>query len=333
MHKVTSNVCVMKRLSIILAAFFIGIVVVNAQQHPTVTPTDIRGIVLIKSGLSTGDISRESYSYQSFHSDDFSGIRAILHSSADIDSFTHAVNSLDILPATYNPYSNGVDFFRTPDASRLHNFPSYWHNPTGYAMVYYKNGTLPQLIWFSMGRVESEANTTVPSYGLDKTLMTLAEKNKCTLSQISDTIKSWNSEPIDCSSVEKIVMYAKKQDECTTNFSRQAFIDLIGNYACGRKVFMDEGSIRQIITNLSELTYKRTLDYNTLSTVVRCHIGKDGDLMWQNESAPVMGQMLIFYRGQSFPEIIWFTTEAIERGYFQFQQSDFFRDILKNITR
>lgn len=320
----------MRRLSIILAVSFIGINVGNAQPHPTISPTGIRGVVLIHSGLSTGDISRESYSYQSFHSDGFSGTRAILYSSADIDSFIHAVNSVDILPATYDPYSNGVDFFRTPDASRLHNFPSYWHNPTGYAMVYYKNGTLPQLIWFSMGRAESETNTTVSSYGLDKTLMALAERNKCTLSQISDTIKSWNSEPIDCSSVEKIVMYAKKQYECTTDCSRQAFIGMIGNHACGRKVFMDERSIYHIITNLSMLTYKRTLDYNTLSTVVRCHIGKDGDLIWQNESAPVIGQMLIFYRGQPFPEIIWFTTEAIERSYFQFQESDFFKDILKN---
>lgn len=193
----------MKRLSIILAVSFIGIIVGNAQPHPTVSPTGIRGVVLIQSGLSTGDISRESYSYQSFHSEGFSGTRAILYSPADIDSFTLAVNSVDILPVTYNPYSNGVDFFRTPNASRLHNFPSYWHNPTGCAMVYYKNGSLPQLIWFSMGRAESETYTTVSSYGLDKTLMALAERNKCTLSQISDTIKCWNSEPIDCSSVRR----------------------------------------------------------------------------------------------------------------------------------
>lgn len=97
-------------------------------------------------------------------------------------------------------------------------------------------------------------------------------------------------------------------------------------------------NIQEIMDILRDIKYKENLATNSKNLDNLGHISNDGTFIWESQPKNVIGWIIInrkkhkpsFWVGTENPEIIWLTTEGVDRGYFKYHYSPELKALLKS---
>lgn len=309
-------------LQILVAIICVFSNIDSYSQNRKFVNENIRGII-IKSqhAMFDNDVNREFYSQSTCRIGN-----SIITDSATIKLFTEILNQRrDVLGVTCNPYDAEMQFKSLRNSGKIISDVVPWLNPYARIIIYYKNGSLPELMWVNMGRIDGAGFITEDNQEIYNFIESLDMSMDDDV--VADTIACWEKEKPMVDSINSIsVFYLKPFD---ASISRTELIDKIETNSLYCNKIVDKKIISDIIKELNELIYVKTLDYNTASTGVRGHIGNSGNVEWESESDKVRALIIINHDDITPPELIWITDYSIERGYYKYRKSDYFYKMIR----
>lgn len=311
----------MSRIS--LSAVLMLICCYVESQAIEIDACNIRGIEISYTGI-VFDANQTRKQYACFQN----GKSSIIESKSDIDYFCALFDSLEyIFPTFNNPYSGCSKIYNIPRGSKFFNIlPQIGEDVDGFAKIFYKNGRLPELIWFSQN-VEIAGNLyRMPTGVMDKLYDFV--KSKPVVSNASEIITAWQSEPTDCTSISAAGVWTLPDG---IKLSRSEFVDNIrlGNDGFNGLLYAKIDRIPDLMNAIDELKFRRNLSYDTYTPAMQSYVAKNGELIWTDISDPVIALIIIHRKDEKSPELIWITESGVDRDYSSFYRSDKLDQILK----
>lgn len=314
----------------------------HAQLSQKYAHEIVRGInIKYKPYIFDAFYSREEITHNKVGVDN----QALLREPEDICSFFNLLDSCEFESFDYaNPYDNysvaSMGFNHI-----LYRTTIIGQDNQGYAVIYYNDGRMPDVIWLAT-HMRMNGGEYLISSSVDDKLRELVQKHRMTPEKIKDTITQWNKMPIDCSGIQgvkiQVLKYARP-GAC----SRQDFLQKIYklsqtenglSFEIKSCAMVSKQNIQKIMGILKDMKYKENLAINSNNLDVMGHISSDGTFIWKSQPKNVIGWIIInrkrrkseFWVGRERTEIIWLTTEGVDRGYFKYHYSPELKALLKS---
>lgn len=326
-----------------IKSFFIAILLISIPIIHEVNATDtnnIRGVEIYYEGIAFDrDASRKEASASLIKQ-----CRGLIVNQNELNEFFGCLDSIKYHSENHlNPYC---------DYSGLENFPKTFRydmtsgiisDCSGYVIIYFNDGRLPELMWFDNFDLQRRKGCYDLSFNDIRSLFDIIKKLKIKGDEIDETVKKWQQEPIDCSNISKIQTLFLT-DTLNGGISRAKFIEYANSFKASsdslllrHEILANQTAHNQLIkdfmTELNALRYKKTLFYDTENTLIMCHIGHDGRFVWDDYEDKVIGMISIFRNEELSPEIIWVTQKGLERSYFLFTMSERLKEVISKIQR
>lgn len=307
--------------------------------HEIVRGIDIKFLPLIFDTF----YSREAITYNKVGVDS----HALLKEPDDICSFFNLLDSCEFITPDYeNPYGNYSVAMEFPMPNRiLCQTTNPGEDNRGYAVIYYNDGRMPDVIWLTTHMVVNGRKFKM-SISVDDKLRELVLKHRMPQEEIKDTITQWNKMPIDCSGILGVkiqVLKNARSGVCSRlDFLRKIYkLSQTENglsYEIKSRAMVSKQAIQEIMDILQGIKYKENLAINSNNLDDMGHISSDGTFIWESQPKNVIGWIIInrkkhessLWVGTENPEIIWLTTEGVDRGYFKYHYSPELKALLKS---
>lgn len=271
--------------------------------------------------------------------------QALLKEPEDICSFFNLLDTCEFESFDYaNPYDNysvaSMGFNHI-----LYRTTIIGEDNQGYAVIYYNDGRMPDVIWLAT-HMRMNGGKYLMSSSVEDKLRELVLKHRVPQEDIKDTITQWNKSPIDCSGILEVKIQVLK-DTRAGACSRQNFLQKIYklsqtenglSFEIKSRAMVSKENIQEIMDILRDIKYKENLATNSKNLDNLGHISSDGTFIWESQPKNVIGWIIInrkkhkpsLWVGTENPEIIWLTTEGVDRGYFKYHYSPELKALLKS---
>lgn len=330
-------------------SFFVALLIISISTIHEVNATDtknIRGVEIYFHDLVFDRYAsrKEASAFWSMSCSKEYEYRGLIVNQNELNEFFGCLDSIK--------YHSQNDLSPYCDYSGIKNFPGTFRydmtsgiisDCSGYVIIHFNDGRLPELMWFDNYGLRRQKGCYDLSFNDIRSLFDIVEKLKIKGDEIEETVKKWQQEPIDCSNISKIQTLFLT-DTLNGGISRAKFIEYANSFKASsdslllrHEILANQTAHNQLIkdfmTELNALRYKKTLFYDTENTLIMCHIGHDGRFVWDDYEDKVIGMISIFRNEELYPEIIWVTQKGLERSYFLFTMSERLKEVISKIQR
>ena len=301
----------MRLVKFILVVF---ICQVSSILHAEICAGNVRGIIIQNySGIFTQLFSKHD---ASFGIGEFS----ILDDSADIKTFIALLNECALINTPpLRSMADGNTFGVSKSFGWIFEEYNFRREPTELITIYFNNGRLPQILWVSYEDIETNGKLYHYSEKLKDYLYNLHYEDN--MDDVRQQVAIWEQTKPRMNGIEAIKLYTQEPAD-TKSMSRSEFVkyilnsDIINNKNV-MTLFLNPSETTTIIENLSKFIISDVLDYSSSESGAVYKLSKNKTIEWITKSSPVTGLIVISYKNDMNPELIWITPTGIERDNYK----------------
>ena len=303
----------MRLVKFILVVF---ICQVSSILHAEICADNVRGVI-IQSYLKIFDGMFSKRSATAYR-----GAYSILEDTTEINTFITLLNECAIIDTPpLRSMADGNTFGVSKSSGWIFEEYNWRREPKILITIYFNNGRLPQILWVSYEDIETNGKLYHYSEKLNDYLYNLHYEDEDNMDDVSQQVAIWEQTKPRMNGIEAIKLYTQEPAD-TKSMSRSEFVryilnsDIINNKNV-MTLFLDPSETTTIIENLSKFIISDVLDYSSSESGAVYKLSKNKTIEWITKSSPVTGLIVISYKNDMNPELIWITPTGIERDNYK----------------
>ena len=286
----------------------------SSMLKAEISADNVRGVI-IQSYLKIFDGMFSKRSATAYR-----GAYSILEDTTEINTFIALLNECALIDTPpLRSMADGNTFGVSKSSGWIFEEYNFRREPTELITIYFNNGRLPQILWVSYEDIETNGKLYHYSEKLKDYLYNLHYEDN--MDDVRQQVAIWEQTKPRMNGIEAIKLYTREPAD-TKSMSRSEFVkyiinsDIINNKNI-MTLFLDPSETTTIIENLSKFIISDVLDYSSSESGAVYKLSKNKTIEWITKSSPVTGLIVISYKNDMNPELIWITPTGIERDNYK----------------